>query len=841
MQRMISGKKKNKNMKKLMTSVPQDAVTQKKANQFEARPGPRRGGGVRATNPDCDTLPLVISVFQNERDNKPLRVDLTWSQMLGQYFKRHWINKSKVGGQAMSPVSYKPSYSRGNAGIDQVCCAVFDIEHHGSFDDLRARLDGYAFVAHSSYRHTTEDPRFRIILPLTKPVPASEWADAWERLNQWLGGINDPATKDAARLYYLPSQPPDAPDHFIVVGGGRALDISELPEAPPERRQTAVATTSRSHPKIKIDGIEDIPPDPLNPAEGLERVVARCKFMAEASQPEAQKSASRAIWMALVSNASRFESSEEWIHAASCHHDEYDESQTDKLIQSCRNFGSPITCRQIQDGGYAGCPSAGCNTASGKVTRAPAGLWMKSGTVVSEHCATDQLAISEKSPFSGVMPGYLSDFIDQNYPSGLIFSNERFLGYRDGYWKELEDRADVRHKIALFFGKSANAKSISDTFKMLMDFLAVSDAKLGNNKNLICLRNGTLDTDTYQLLQHSPDHGLTYRTDIEWDANAECGRWVQFLDEIFVNDADKAQKMSFLQEWFGYCLIPDASQHKFVWMVGSGGNGKSVLLTLLTALAGPPNVSHAYMDRLDRPAVRAELEGKLINISSEMSAESTIADGYLKAIVAGDMLEAEKKFKPPYSFRPFVRLIGATNNLPRLLDLSDGFFRRAIVLTFNRQFSGDEVDHSLEGRLLTELQGILAWSIRGLHRLRERGHFEIPQSSIDALANYRQESDQVLLFSQECLEQIAEGGMQASTIYNGYSRWCNENGFSRKNIGGLGRRLKELGFVSYRSAAGSCWRVKEKSENGYLWGVDDIHSVIEEPVPVSTHQRVYTF
>lgn len=43
MQRMISGKKKNKNMKNLMTPVPQDAVTKKQANQFEARPGPRRG------------------------------------------------------------------------------------------------------------------------------------------------------------------------------------------------------------------------------------------------------------------------------------------------------------------------------------------------------------------------------------------------------------------------------------------------------------------------------------------------------------------------------------------------------------------------------------------------------------------------------------------------------------------------------------------------------------------------------------------------------------------------------------------------------------------------------
>ena len=65
--------------------------------------------------------------------------------------------------------------------------------------------------------------------------------------------------------------------------------------------------------------------------------------------------------------------------------------------------------------------------------------------------------------------------------------------------------------------------------------------------------------------------------------------------------------------------------------------------------------------RYDRYLCKRELEGKLVNISSEMSAEATVADGYFKAIVSGDIVEAERKYKPSYSFRPFVRLIGATN------------------------------------------------------------------------------------------------------------------------------------------------------------------------------------
>lgn len=784
---------------------------------------------------DVDTLPLTISIFNNEKDNDPHQLELTWSQLVTKLQQSITIRVEKKGGMAMSPVSYKPGMKRGNKSVDLVFCAVFDVEHHGPFEALQEKLDGYAYVAHSSYRHTVEAPRFRIILPLNQPIPANQWPHAWERLNLWLGGINDPATKDAARLYYLPSQPPGATGHFIVRGDGRPMDISELPEVQAVEATRAVVLSMRESTPLMMDGIEDASPEPLNPAGGLEKVVARCKFMSEVALPKNQKVASRSIWMAMVSNASRFEKSEDWIHEASCHHDSYGEHATDKLIQSCRKFGMPITCAKIKADGYPDCPSEGCKTFSGKITKAPAGLWQGGGDVLAVSQSTGLL--------SDYWPQPVTEFHNACFSGGLIYTNEGFLGYEHGYWRRLDDRAEVRHRIAMHMGKSVTKpEHIGNLFELLKDYLAVRETDFVPNKNLICLRNGTLDTSTYQLLQHSADHGLANMSDIEWNSKATCHRWLQFLEEIFAHDSDKAQKIVFLQEWFGYCLIPDVSQHKFVWMIGSGGNGKSVLLGILTTLVGAQNVGHAHLERLDKGHVRAELEGKLVNISSEMSAEATIADGYLKAIVAGDMLEAERKFKPPFSFKPYVRLIGATNHLPRLLDLSEGFFRRAIVLTFNRQFVGAEIDPGLEEKLRGELPGILTWAMRGLQQLRARGSFDVPQSSITELAKYRQDSDAVALFAEACMVSVTEGGMRSASIYAGYTEWCTRNGFSRKNVTGFGKRLAELGFVSYRSATGNCWRVmaNENDDNVYLWQQDEEHDLPVPQVPaskvISVHQ-----
>ena len=154
--------------------------------------------------------------------------------------------------------------------------------------------------------------------------------------------------------------------------------------------------------------------------------------------------------------------------------------------------------------------------------------------------------------------------------------------------------------------------------------------------------------------------------------------------------------MQFVLEWFGYCLIPDISQHKFLWLVGSGGNGKSLILNTLAALVGKNNVTYAMLERMGKPSVRAELQCKLCNISHEMSADATIADGYLKAIVAGDWVEAERKFQPSFSYQPYVRIVAATNVLPYLKDTSNGFFRRAIILELTRKFSESEMDKHLQ-------------------------------------------------------------------------------------------------------------------------------------------------
>lgn len=348
----------------------------------------------------------------------------------------------------------------------------------------------------------------------------------------------------------------------------------------------------------------------------------------------------------------------------------------------------------------------------------------------------------------------------------------------------------------------------------------------------LCLENGTLDIEAGRLVAHSPSYRLRTCLQVPWSEEAQCPGFLSFLESVFRDDADKEQKILFVQEWMGYLLVPDASQQKMLWLVGQGANGKSVLLHVISQLVGPENISNAMLEQLQQTYVRAELEGKLLNISGEIAANAMIDDGIIKAIVAGDTVQAERKYKPSFSFRPYVRLMAATNSLPRTNDVTHGFFRRTVILRFNRVFTDAEQNPRLADELQAELSGILRWAMTGLHRLRLQGGFTVPPSSQEALGQYRLHANSVALFAEECLVQTGrDGGMRPAEVFQGFQQWARANGFQTFNIVNFGQRLAALGFEKRKSNGRELWMVAAKPDAHTTYFSWDAPVASEAPEP----------
>ena len=175
-------------------------------------------------------------------------------------------------------------------------------------------------------------------------------------------------------------------------------------------------------------------------------------------------------------------------------------------------------------------------------------------------------------------------------------------------------------------------------------------------------------------------------------------------------------------------------------------------------------------------------------------------------------------------------MIGSTNHLPRLRDLSDGFFRRCIIVTFNHQFGDEERDPNLLQKLEVELTGIFNWAVQGLKNLRKRGWFELPSSSVDALNQYRKDSDPERMFFDECLILDPTGaGMSPSDIYGGYVEYCKISGYRTKSIVNFGKRLPDFGIESRRGHNGKRWLVKPNPERSEVWSKTDTYWSMNYP------------
>lgn len=103
-----------------------------------------------------------------------------------------------------SPVIYAPGTTRSNRNVEAVTCLVVDMDGE-SFD--HARLDGLEWFAYTTWSHRPNDEHWHLVLPLKDPVPAHRWAEVWTRLHERINVVGDPATKDPARIFYLPQHP----------------------------------------------------------------------------------------------------------------------------------------------------------------------------------------------------------------------------------------------------------------------------------------------------------------------------------------------------------------------------------------------------------------------------------------------------------------------------------------------------------------------------------------------------------------------------------------------------------------------------------------------------------
>ncbi|MBC7785868.1 MAG: hypothetical protein H7Z18_00020 [Methylophilaceae bacterium] len=380
-----------------------------------------------------------------------------------------------------------------------------------------------------------------------------------------------------------------------------------------------------------------------------------------------------------------------------------------------------------------------------------------------------------------------------------------------GLWRQIDDRElkVIAHEIIRSTGGQVSRNLVDGVIDLIKTEVHVNDTGLFNQQvgTFVNTKNCTLVLEDCEWKPRPPrrEDYITVQLPIAYDPEAKCPRFLQFMDEIFDGDTDKEAKISCVLQAIGYSLTTDTKYEKFILLIGSGANGKSVLLSVLESLVGSKLVSAVQPSQFDNRFQRAHLAGKLINIVTEIAEGAEIADAQLKAIVSGELTTAEHKLKPPFDFNPYATCWFGTNHMPHTRDFSEALFRRAIILKFNNKFNEESAkcDPDLKEKLKQELPGILNTALNAYALLGLIGGFTTPKESKEAAKEWRLESDQVAqFFEDKCMFQ-SHSLVESSEIYMKYKSWANSAGINRiMGRKGFTDRLVRLGATLVRGTGG---------------------------------------
>jgi putative DNA primase/helicase len=357
---------------------------------------------------------------------------------------------------------------------------------------------------------------------------------------------------------------------------------------------------------------------------------------------------------------------------------------------------------------------------------------------------------------------------------------------------------------------SQNESRINAMLSQARPYLAVGMEELDRDPWLVNCQNGTLDLRTGRLKDHDPADRITKIVPVDYDPDAPCPRFKQFLKEALVDDA----LIKFVKRYSGYTLTGITRERLLAILYGFGKNGKTTLVELLRDAMGDyatnTDTETLLMKRYQGVGNDvAALKGARFVSAAEVEQGRRLAESKVKQLTGRDTVTARYLFGEPFNFTPEFKLWLSTNNKPVIQGTDDAIWDRIRLIPFMQRFDGPKADTKLPDKLRNELAGVFAWMVEGCLEWQEHG-LEEPKTVTDATKQYRAEMDTLASFLDEVCVVGPSYRVLAEKLYQSYAMWCDKSGERKDPKKAFVARLEERGFERRRETAGV-------NKGRYIW------------------------
>lgn len=209
-----------------------------------------------------------LTMFRNQFDNKTHNrlAFKTWEQFVSWLYKVSKLPGKKGGSDSsplISPAVYREGTTRSNKNATHwgEWCAL-DVDEHELPNDLESlkqelqnRFGQYDYVVYSTASNSLDKAKFRIVFRLDEAVEQERIKAFWYAINNEVGELGDPQTKDVSRMFFVPAQYPDS-NPFIFSNSGSPIDVSALIAKHPYVEKTGNSFLDRLPPEMQKAVIE---------------------------------------------------------------------------------------------------------------------------------------------------------------------------------------------------------------------------------------------------------------------------------------------------------------------------------------------------------------------------------------------------------------------------------------------------------------------------------------------------------------------------------------------------------------------------------------------------------
>lgn len=276
-----------------------------------------------------------------------------------------------------------------------------------------------------------------------------------------------------------------------------------------------------------------------------------------------------------------------------------------------------------------------------------------------------------------------------------------------------------------------------------------------------------------------PHERTLFSFPITYDKDAKCPKW-----EAYINGLIPQHAIRTLQQYMGYLFIPSKRAQVALFLIGQGGEGKSILFKILIAMMGEHNIVKEQLHTLFNPDQRfqtAQLVNRYVSIDDDMNTAPLKETGDFKRWVTDDITQIEPKNVQRYQVKQFTRFISAGNKmLTAKYDSTDAWYRRLVQINVLPKPEDRVNNVFLKDELMEELPGIFNWCMDGLSDFMKCGCQLYQSEEIkETQAEEKYENDVLEVFLNECdlITLDPEAWVSGEDLFQTYRKWAMMNGY----------------------------------------------------------------